>query len=817
VVNSTTYAVATYRNTTQPGSAAILVAEPGAGKVVLMNGHPSDKAGYEPQVLDALLWAMSQRADLRGTLAQQYSTAVAPDVVPAYEVVPIAITTTFKNLWDGDMLDVVITETLHSGFTTTEASVSPMPTLYTENGDGTTTIVWTITNALPGDTHFTYTAWTKADALKTGQALVSVAGADYTDPFDDDNRHHLDRNPLYVYATMAARLQGDRDIELDGLYPLPAGGYYFDIAGTLENKEESTAHNVVATDVVALVSPIVDVDDQTVVSRIITDVSGGGANVSRTVFVINSVFFYSTPVPIYPLATIDSMTVTPGTYYSLPVANAVYTYTGDFTYTAGLTNSISIPAGYDDVITVTADGDIVMPALRLVWRLGDLPGYDHLDPAFRYGLFSQEFYARQVSFASDPLTDTGVIMSGDGGSVYTNLGGDPIPYHEYLSSGVVKIPIADELPRITYADIWSRPHTLALRTVFYDIVPFPPPEFHAVVNTTFQMIADFDRNGVPDTPVLDYPANKDITATLRLLLKSHSNFAPPLNLRKDETLIAQGMFRGLGFALEPASGDWRTSWSFRNLQSKSPTATELITIVNTDAYQWLYFQQELDAQAYEAIDITGTLRTYPGVHREGVMKINDGARFVYHQKAVGPSRYEVFDSHVQAVLGLSADPELSKKVAPVRVATYDDQVYHFIQIEDEYDPRVFGYDPMIKSNGFGDSAATVYVGGRHGDDLLFPRVEPGGATQIRLELNNNTGVNWTNLVITPVAPSGISVTVRPPSETRLIEPLFFDFPFLHQTIVSDAWKSVWYFDVDVADPFPLARATCPPGSARPMR
>jgi len=187
------------------------------------------------------------------------------------------------------------------------------------------------------------------------------------------------------------------------------------------------------------------------------------------------------------------------------------------------------------------------------------------------------------------------------------------------------------------------------------------------------------------------------------------------------------------------------------------------------------------------------------------MKINDGARFVYHQKAAGPSRYEVFDSHVQAVLGLSADPALSKKVAPVRVATYGDQVYHFVEITDEYDPRTFGYDPVIKSNGFGDSAATVYVGGRHGDDLLFPRVEPGGDTQIRLELNNNTGVSWTNLVITPIAPSGISVTVRSVTETMAIEPLFFDFPFLHQTVVSDAWKSVWYFDVQVADPFPLTR------------
>jgi hypothetical protein len=36
------------------------------------------------------------------------------------------------------------------------------------------------------------------------------------------------------------------------------------------------------------------------------------------------------------------------------------------------------------------------------------------------------------------------------------------------------------------------------------------------------------------------------------------------------------------------------------------------------------------------------------------------------------------------------------------------------------------------------------------------------------------------------------------SETQSIEPIFFDFPFLHQTVIPDAWKTVWYFDVAVA-------------------
>ncbi|MCX7854872.1 MAG: hypothetical protein N2556_02650, partial [Anaerolineae bacterium] len=112
--------VATFADTSQPGSVAIAVATPGDGRVVLFNGHPSDTIADHPQVLDALLWAMSERAGIYGTLCQQYSDAVPCDVIPAYEPgVPIRITTTFRNLWDGPLTGIVITETLHKGFTTT--------------------------------------------------------------------------------------------------------------------------------------------------------------------------------------------------------------------------------------------------------------------------------------------------------------------------------------------------------------------------------------------------------------------------------------------------------------------------------------------------------------------------------------------------------------------------------------------------------------------------------------------------------------------------------------------------------------------------
>ena len=806
--------IAEFADTSQPGSIAIAVATAGDGRVVLFNGHPSDDIDYHPQVLDALLWAMGERGGVYGALCQQYDDDEGCDTIPAYEPgVPIAVTTTFKNYWDGPLTDVVITDTLHEGFTTTLASIVPTPTTFITNPDGTTTIAWTMTETLPGDTDFTYIAYTAAPSGTSHSALVSSAEADYVDAFWPTEYHpnglprHVTRNRLWINALMAARLVGDRDIELDVIYPLPDDGYYFDIALTLENKEETGANHVVITDVVALLSPIVDVDDQRIISHVITDSWGVSDtdSLSETLWAMNEVFFYDTPVEIYPLPTAmdGASVITTGTSYTLTTWDAgprlVYTYTGSFTTTPGMSNSVTIPPEYTGYITVTAKGDILLPALRMVWDFGDLPAYDYLEPATRYGLFSHELYSRTVSFASD-LVSPSLVLDGSGGSIYTNLGGDPIPYHEYLSSGVVHIPVPPEPSVVAYQDVWSRTQEMELRTVFYDIVPFPPPEFHAVVNTTFEMKADRDGDGRGETRVLEFPSREG--ADMTLYLKSWSNFDPlMLPLEKDETLIAQGMFRGRGFQLQPMYEDWESSWAGLHLQGHL-TDTDLVTVVTVPAYDYLYFQQYLESQRREGLVVSATLGAYPNFHREGVMKIDDGARFVYHQKAAGPSRYEVYDNHVQAVFGLSADARTHKAVAPVLAATYDDHIYHLVRIEDPWDPRCVGWGPFIKSYGFGDTAATVYVGGRHGEDLLWSRVTPGEQTQVRLEIRNNqTGVTLTNLTITPTAPAGITVTVRSVTETEAIEPLFFDFPFLHQTEIPDGWRTVWYYDVEISPTF----------------
>lgn len=786
--------VATYTDTTRPGTPAILFARQGDGQIILTNAHPSDQQATYPLVLDAILWGMSERADLSGSAKQALSAAAADDVIPAYEAgIPISITTDIRNYWDADLTDVIVTETVYAGFTVNISDVVPAPTSFTTTARFTI-ITWNTPVITPGILSFRYVARTLTDTLASGRATVSIAEATFIDPLTGHLRH-IARPMLSVQSKMAARLNGDRDIELDGLYPLPAEGYYFDVSPTLENKEETGAQDIVITDVVPLLSPIVDVDDQNIIPTVLTD-TATMSTTNETIWVANEVFFYNNSTYPLPVGVPNTATV-----FNLSNWDHV-TY---YTYTGYLTNPVAtIPVTYSNYITVS-DNVFRLPAVVLTWTFGAMQGYDYLDPAVRYGLFSRELLGRQVSFASDPMFNSGVIMNRSGGTVFTGLGIHPIPYHEYLSSGIINIPQPPYTTTVAYDDIWERPHNMDLRTASYDIVPFPPPEYHAVVNTTYDMKVDWDKDGRSTDPVLEYPSR--VPATLHLMLKSHSNFDPTMPpLRKDETLISQGMFKGLGFTLNPANGDWRNSWSFRDLQGRGPFATVLTDVVTglNSAYTYLYFQQELESQKYETIDITGTLDAST-IHREGVMKINDGARFVYHQKAVGPSRYEVFDSHVQAVFGLRSDAVVTKQVAPVRVATYDDTVYHFIKVEDPWEPRLFTEDPFIQSYGFGDMAATVYVGGRHERNLLWSRVNPGQTTQVRVEINNNTGYSLTHVSVIPSAQPGITVTLRSYTATTRIEPLFFDFPFLNTPVISDAWKGVYYFDVQVADPFPGRR------------
>ncbi len=749
--NDTSAIVASYssglKNSSHNNTPAILHFRPGNGSVVLCNAHPSDKGDQYPVVLNAMLMAMSRRCDVRGEVVQHYSDLVDPDIIPAQEGdVSATVTTTFHNFWNVTINTINITEVVSSKFVVNQSTITPAATSVQVTLAGTN-ITW-LTQAAQGSHEFSYQVLTLPNTTKHGTIPVSDCSAEYTDPLSGSNLT-LERGQVTLRALLAARLNGDRDVELDGVYPLPAAGAYFDVALPLENKEDTLANNITVTDIVVTKSPLVDVTNQTVIPGAVNNTNNGTNN---SVWIINEVFYYYDQYnqPLYPLPD--------------KVENTTYNY------------------------TLWNNTNLTLPAVRLTWNYGSLQGYDYQEPAIRYGIRSHEQFNRSVSCLSYPVNGT-VIMNCSGGTVFTNLGIHPVPYNEYLTHGVVTIPEAagGEKSSVAWKDIWERDHDFRLRTSFYDIVYFTGgvgggggggwKESHAVTTTTFELTVDGNRTK-------EFPIHED--AEVHYLIRTwngyevynQSSYPWQMNLTMNETMIVHTIPTGVGYDLAYTGfvGDANTS---------------LLKLYNTSTSTNIYYQQAIPGGGKARADIYAELSSYPWVHREGDFKISDGTRFVYHQQAAGPSRYEVFDSHVQAVFGIGNDISISKITAPAFISTYGDQLYHFIKVEDPYEPREFTEDPYIASFGFGEMSATTYVGGRQQDTLFHARVDPGEKTLVRIEVNNNLGYDLENVSLVPQAPQGWNVTADTFSES--IPPLFYDFPFINRSEIWDAWKSVWYF------------------------
>jgi hypothetical protein len=724
-------------DTSHIGSPAVLSYEIGSGRLILVSGHPSEKFDLLPLVLNAVLWGLSGKADLRNYIMQTYNPSLPWYIIPGREEnIQMMVSGTLSNYWDKEIVNASIVDIVRSGFWVEEASIMPTPTSFVQDID--TIIVWTL-DAPQGDFTYSYNVYTGPGGLEKGWKHVSGSWLSYPDP-DNGRKTELVRDGLWIKSAMPAYLLGDRDIELDGVYPLPAKGWYFDMAFPLENKEETDAVETVIIDIVPLQSPVVNVDNQMIVPNAI---NGTNFGTNDPVLVNNTIFFYDNPNYPLPDGVADS-----GVTFTVADADTTYVYG---------------PTG----------PGMVLPAKKLTWTYGTIRAFDHKEPMIRYGIFSREEYQRTVSFESCPIPGS-VILEGSGGSVYTALGGHPVPYHEYLQHGIIYIPEYPEPPRVDYKDIWTRDHTLELRTTFYDIVPFPPAEEHAVITSTFEMLVDGER-------VLDYPM--DTEAELHVMVKSWNGYPPydpvlypyHMDMIRNETLIRQVVPKGLGYSIVYDRSEF------------SPN-TEIADIVETNTSTIIYYRQDLNASEKEVIDVYSYMHNID--HDEGTMKINDGARFVYRQIAVGPSRYEVHDNHVAVAWGVQNEVEIANVVAPVDIGTYGDEVFHFLSIQDDTEPQELA-DPYIKSHGFGNISATTYVGGRIEDRLLYSNINPGEKTLIRVEIGNNLGYDLTNVDLVPQLPMGFIV------ERAIFEipPIWYDFPFLDVTDILDAWKGVYYFNV----------------------
>ncbi|MGD9100441.1 MAG: hypothetical protein PVF45_08170, partial [Anaerolineae bacterium] len=263
---------------------AIVRADVDAGQIIMQVGHPTDQVRREqiPLFLDAVLLALGSKGELTGQAIQTFNPDFDADIFPAYEAgIPVSATLTFANLWDEALTGVVVSATVRDGFNVLSDTVSPAPTaLYVITDPTTQTlIVWELGSVEPGQVNLSYVAETEEDVLAPGVVTFDVSEAVYQEPSGKTvSTLHSDT----LYSLMAARLVGDRDVEPDRVYHIPARGVYLDVALALENKESTLGSNLSLTDVVYLIYPIVDLEDQ----RIILSTEAG-----ETVWMRNEPFF----------------------------------------------------------------------------------------------------------------------------------------------------------------------------------------------------------------------------------------------------------------------------------------------------------------------------------------------------------------------------------------------------------------------------------------------------------------------------------------------------------------------------------------------
>ena len=155
------------------------------------------------------------------------------------------------------------------------------------------------------------------------------------------------------------------------------------------------------------------------------------------------------------------------------------------------------------------------PALEIKSYLNrTLNGYELMEPFSRYGIYSQELGHRYVYARLEAHNEKkpGLVGSGTGFSLITNLGISSIPFIEYLTVGKGQIiPGSTSTSRITWKDVWGRTWHQPIRSLFPDSVPIPPPLKNFMMTTTYKLIRN---NNI----IQEWPSDENIIIQLKVKL-----------------------------------------------------------------------------------------------------------------------------------------------------------------------------------------------------------------------------------------------------------------------------------------------------------
>ena len=252
---------------------------------------------------------------------------------------------------------------------------------------------------------------------------------------------------------------------------------------------------------------------------------------------------------------------------------------------------------------------------------------------------------------------------------------------------------------------------------------------------------------------------------------------------------------------------------------------------------YLYFAANLRGQAKESFNVLMNLNYFDKVKFEGMIKVNEGGRFVYWNPANGPNSFLVVDDPVSIVNAKRNDIELSNNLFPSRVATFNSTVYHTYTFKDDNKKNKVWpfYEFYANSYGFGDVSVSVYVGGIRRSKAVL---QPGKTTYAKIIFYNNCGFDWNMkgnaidfeyIKSKPISANDLLnrivhsiqvpleynflkysvegdykkyIKIKPSDHNIEVAPEFFDFENINVVTIRDGFKGEYNLQINVTDDFP---------------
>ena len=798
--------IAVYKDTSWPGSAAILDGRAGNGRVVLIGGHPilQNSGIHYPVIFDTLLSVKAQRARLYQTAIQVFGGLVSQDTIPANEVVPISYTLAFVNYAPYPLNNVTIIQRVPLGLDVDESSIYPSSGVLSSDTQDTT-ITWFITSVVT-QSQMTYMAYTQRNTFDQGEVIVGEGAATYLDP-STGKTFTTSRSRSVMYAELPPDLKAYYGLERDVIYGFGEEGYRSEVYMSLANMMNTASHNIVITHTIPLISIIADIENTN------TPYFDPDALTRTLLLAKNEVFFFDNedyPLPrgVHNHQQVLGVAAWDGkTFYTQTLALGITETValpsfGDacspIPYTAGLELlPLSDPILRHVKIVTDTEGhiQIVMPALKLVWEYGSLLAYDYQTPALFYGLHSQEFGERALTFAGRGIQHPHALrLPGRGASVLTFLGETTSPrfsslvFQEWVTPTIQLAP--DDVSRYSFNDAWSRAQLVTLTADSYIILPEyvwddTASALPMEANPTIQLYEyhDGERTAVPiwDTHIAT------ATADIKIGIAASGEFTDSYNA----TLLIP-IFRGLGYKVAPANGTWQDS-------IVKPDHVTLLSPVTIGMHDYVRLAH---VEAGDRITVSVLISHYAGGHFEGEMLLSTGTRLFYDSILMNTSSWYLLGSSPIIPQALALDVTMTKEVYPTQAHIYSDTLWSIYTLVDKYDPRPSTADVYIQTVGLRNGALTANTkSGLRELDTVYPaRVDAGEMTMARVEIINGSPETCDLVALEASAPDFI--TVSPTTYGTYPAPLWYEQAAFNRRTLKPYERSVWYYDVTVSEAMP---------------